>query len=209
MKILREVSALKVKRTFLIADHITQRKDLGNNRKFIKDLSEEEFLKRLREAKKEVLKSGAKKLDTLISPRYPKRIKSYNGSRWFLAHANPKELGVWKRAGGLPLTWTNASLFETAEKMKKGLEKGSKLIKRRPKHSIPNILKIKNHLEQKEEYLFPIVFKNGTGTQGRLGLKTRVKGDIDDGCMRAIALAMSGRNPITVYFGVPKKGSTK
>jgi hypothetical protein len=40
---------------------------------------------------------------------------------------------------------------------------------------------------------------------GRKRLKTKMKGDIDDGCMRSIALAISGRNPITVYFGVPKK----
>ncbi len=34
-----------------------------------------------------------------------------------------------------------------------------------------------------------------------------MKGDIDDGCMRSIAMAMSERVPITVYFGIPMKNS--
>jgi len=105
----------------------------------------------------------------------------------------------------LPLGWTNGSLFETAEKVKIALDKKSKILKRRAKHSIPNILKIKDHLLQKEKYLFPIVFKTDIGTQGRKRLKRKMKGDIDDGCMRSIALAISGKNPITVYFGLPLK----
>lgn len=60
-------------------------------------------------------------------------------------------------------------------------------------------------MEQKEKYLYPIVFKTDTGTKGRKRLKRKVKGDIDDGCMRSIAMAMFGRDPITVYYGIPKK----
>ncbi|MFZ2167506.1 MAG: hypothetical protein WAV50_01400 [Minisyncoccia bacterium] len=206
MKILKEVRTIDVKRTFVIADHITQRKNLGNNRKFLKDLSEEEFDKKLHGAKKVILKLPQKELDALITPKWPKRLKAYDSVTWFLAEASPKELGVWRRAGELPLTWTNGSLLETAQKVKNGFEKKSKLIKRRPMHSIPNILKIKAHLDQKEKYLYPIVFKTDTGTGGRRRLKRKMKGDIDDGCMRSIALAISGRNPITIYFGVPKKG---
>lgn len=118
---------------------------------------------------------------------------------------SPSELGVWTRAGGLPLRWTNKSLAETAEKVTRGFKRKSKSIKRRPKHAIPSILKIKDHLEQKEKYLYPIVFKTDTGTKGRKRLKKKMKGDIDDGCMRSIAMAMSGRKSITVYFGIPKE----
>ncbi len=85
----------------------------------------------------------------------------------------PDELGVWNRAGNLPLRWTNKSLAETAKKVERGLKRKSKSIRRRPKHSIPNILKIKDHLEQKEKYLYPIVFKTDTGTQGRKRLKKK------------------------------------
>jgi hypothetical protein len=205
MKLLRGVPTIEVKRTFVIADHITQRKNLGNNHKFLKDISEDEFHQKLRGAKKSILKLKEKNLDKLISPKWKKRIEAYNNSKWFLAEMSPHELGVWHHVGNLPLRWTNRSLAETAQKVIRGLKRKSKSIKRRPKHSIPNILKIKDQVEQKEKYLYPIVFKTDTGTRGRRRLKRKMKGDIDDGCMRSIALAMSGRDPITVYFGIPKK----
>ncbi len=185
--------------------HVHKGKKLGNNRKSLKDISEKEFNKKLKDTKEKILKLKVKKLDNLISPEWSKRIKAYNESQWFLAEVSPYEIGVWNRAGGLPLRWTNRSLAETAEKVIRGLKRNSKSIKRRPKHAIPNILKIPTQVEQKEKYLYPIVFKTDTGTKGRKRLKRKMIGDIDDGCMRSIALAMSGRNPITVYFGVPLK----
>ena len=205
MKILKKVPTIEVKRTFVIADHITQRKNHGNNHKFLKGLSEKEFDKKLHSAKKTILKLREKDLDKLITPKWSKRINSYNNSQWFIAEASPKELGVWTRAGDLPLRWTNQSLFETAEKVTKAFRKKSKLLKRRPKHSIPNILKIKSHLDQKEKYLYPIVFKTDTGTRGRGRLKRKMKGDIDDGSMRSIAITMSGKDSIIIYYGIPKK----
>lgn len=205
MKLLKHVPTIEVKRTFVIADHITQRKGRGNNRKYLGALSEAEFDKRLRSAKKMAMKLTEHGLNKLISPGYPKRVNSYDMSRWYLAQVSPAEIGVWKRAGNLPLAWTNRSLRETADHVRRALERGSRLLKGRPKHGIPNITHMKTHLEQREKYLYPIVFLGGTGTNGRRGLKRRTKGDIDDGCMRSVALAMSGRDPITVYFGVPRR----
>ncbi len=205
MKILKKVSAIEVKRAFVISDHLTQRKTSGNNRKFLKSLSEKQFDRKLSNAKKVVLRLKLKDLDKRVSPKWPKRIRAYNASRWFLAEVNPRETGTWKRAGNLPLGWTNKSLYETAQKVQDALDKNSKLLKQRPKHAIPNILRIKTHLEQKEKYLYPITFKSNTGTQGRKRLKHKVKADIDDGCMRSIALAISGKKSIRVYFGMPLK----
>lgn len=206
MKILKEVKPIEIKRTFVIADHIAnvhKNKKLGNNRKFLKDFNEKYFYKKLSNVKRKILKLKEKELNKLISPEWSKRIKAYNDSKWFIVEVNPKEVGVWTRAGGLPLRWTNKSLAETAEKVERGLRRNSKSIKRRPKHSIPNILKMNFHLEQKEKYLYPIIFKTDTGTKGRKRLKRKMHGDIDDGCMRSIALAISGKNPIIAYFGVP------
>jgi len=204
MKIIKSVPAIDVKRTFVIADHITQRKNSGNNQKFLKDIPQNEFKQRLFRVKKEVLKLKEEDLDKLVSPKWKKRINAYNSSNWVVAEMSPDELGVWCRAGDLPLRWTNRSLAEPAVQVARAFRINSKLLKGRPRHSIPNILKIKEHLEQKERYLYPIVFKTDTGTKGRRRLKYKTKGDIDDGCMRSIALAMSGKNPIIVYFGVPK-----
>lgn len=204
MRLLRRVRTIEVKRTFAIADHLTQRKRLGNNRKFLKNISEKEFESKLRATKKMILKKTEKQLDKLVTPQWPKRLNAYNNSVWYIAEARPSELGVWVRAGDLPLRWTNGNLKETARRVEAGLKKKSKLIKKRPKHAIPNVLTIKMHLDQKEKYLYPIVFKTDTGTGGRHRLKNKTKGDIDDGCMRSIALAISGRDPITIYFGRPK-----
>ena len=208
MKTIKFVQPIEVKRTFVIADHIAHihnGKKLGNNRKFLKDLPEKEFEKRLQDTKKKILKLKEKYLDKLVCPEWPKRVKAYNDSKWVVAEVSPHEVGVWTRAGGLPLRWTNQSLAKTAEKMIRGLARKSKSIKRRAKHSIPNILKIKSHLEQREKYLYPIVFKTDTGTKGRKRLKMKMVGDIDDGCMRSIALAMSGKKSIRVYFGIPQE----
>src|SRR5258708_31208545 len=98
MKIFGKVKPIQVKRTFLIADRIAHRKNLGNNRAFLKDLSEEEFNKKLLGAKRTVLKLKEEKLDKLITPQWKKRVGAYNKSQWFLAEVSPKEVGVWKRA---------------------------------------------------------------------------------------------------------------
>ena len=208
MKVLKEVEPIEVKRAFVIADHVAHlhgRKKRGNNKKFLKALSEAELQKKIVETKKEILRVKESDLDRLVCPEWPKRLNAYNMSRWFIADIRPKDVGVWARAGGLPLRWTNRSLAETAKKMERGLKMDSKSIKSRAKHAIPNILKMKSQLDQEERYLYPIVFRSDTGTMGRKRLKRKMVGDIDDGCMRSIALAMSGKRIIRVYFGSPLK----
>lgn len=205
MNLFKEVKPIEVKRTFVIADqiaHMYKGRKLGNNRTFLKDVSEHVFKKKLADTKKKILSLSEKDLNELVCPEYPKRLDAYNNSKWFLAEVNPDEVGVWPRAGGLPLRWTNKSLAETAEKLVRGLKRNSKSIKRRPKHAIPNMLRMNDHLEQKEKYLYPIVFKTGSGTRLRRRLKRKMKGGIDDGCMRSIALAISGKKSIKVYFGI-------
>ncbi len=206
MNLIKEVKTIEVKRTFVIADQIARpykRRKLINDQKFLKDISETEFHKKLADTKNKILKLGEKDLDKLVCPEWLKRLDAYNNSKWFVTDVSPSEVGVWPRAGSLPLRWTNRSLAETAEKVERGFKRKSESIKRRPKHAIPNILKIKDQLEQKEKYLYPIVFKTDTGTKARRRLKRKMKGDIDDGCMRSIALAISGKDSIRVYFGVP------
>ena len=87
--------------------------------------------------------------------------------------------------------------------MAKALKHGKKFLKGRSFLAIPGIIKTSLSLIQKEKYLLPIAFKGGTGTKGRRGLP-KMKGDLDDGCMRSVALAVTGKKKIKVYFGVPK-----
>ena len=134
----------------------------------------------------------------------PHRLNIYNASDWYIGEVKPNEVGVWRKAGELPLSWTNGSLQETADKVRRALEKNPKLIKGRARHTISNMLATNVAMLQNEKYLFPIIFKSNTGTRGRHRLKRVMKGDIDDGCMRAIALTMNGAKVIRVYIGFPK-----
>jgi hypothetical protein len=201
MKILRSVKAIEVKRTFVVSDFISEKKD---KRKHLNFIPENIFIEKLKNAKRKTLKLKEFQLDKIIKDEYKKRFITYDNSKWYLGKVKINEVGVWKKAGGLPLSWTNGSLEETAKKVKHALDHNLKLLKKRARYSIPNMLKTNIHLLQKEKYLLPIIFKGGTGTKGRKKLK-QMKGDIDDGGMRAIALAISGKKTLKVYMGFPKK----
>jgi hypothetical protein len=109
----------------------------------------------------------------------------------------------------MPLEWTNQTLKETAAHVKKGLNLRTSLARTRARLAVSNILKTNISDLQGEKYLLPIVFEGNTGTQGRKRLKHQTKGDIDDGCMRSVALAVSGQDTIKAYIGIPKKLSAK
>ena len=203
MKLLKRISVVEVKRAFVVADLISHKKD---RRKHLSFVPENVFIKKLDTVHKKVLKLKEPQLNKIIGDEWHnKRLIAYNKSDWYLGEVNTNEVGVWKKAGGLPLSWTNDSLAETAKKVKYALDFNPKLLKKRARYSIPNMLKTNVHLLQQEKYLLPIVFKDGTGTNGRKGIKKRLKGDIDDGCMRSVALAVGGVKKLKVYIGMPKK----
>jgi hypothetical protein len=205
MKLVKKISRKEVKRAFVIAQLIRARK---GKKRYLGLLSPAEFEKKLTQAKKKALAMTEKQLDKIISDEYFKRLNAYDASDWFIAEVATREIGVWKRAGGLPLEWTNGSLKETAEKVKKGIETKSKLVNARARRTIPNILKTNTESLQSEKYLYPILFSDGTGTNGRRGLKKRMKADIDDGCMRSISLAIAGKKALRGYVGFPKEKQT-
>lgn len=205
MKFLAPISNFEIKRTFVISNFLSEKK--GKKRKkrtYI--ISEKEFKKQFHVAKKHTLAASESVLDKIIHDEYNKRLKSYDTYVWHLAEMTSDELGVWRRAGDLPHRWTNDSLAVTAAKVAKALasKKRARKLKPRPRLTIPNMLAMDMNFFQNEKYLLPIVFRDHTGTNGRKRLKHRMIGDIDDGNMRSIALAISGRKKIRVYFGEPK-----
>lgn len=202
MKLLKKVSATEVKRCFVIGDLMAAP---PRGKRYLGELTPEAFAKKYHAARKRALALKAAQLDRRIAKGWHRRLAAYDASEWHLAQMTPSELGVWKRAGGLPHAWTNQSLAHTAAKVKHALAKNPRRLTKRARRAIPHMLK--NNIEslQKEKYLLPIVFKSDHGTRGRHRLKHRVRGDIDDGCMRSIALAVSGVKTLRVYFGVPKK----
>lgn len=208
MKFLAPIQNLEIKRTFVISNFLSEKKKgaMGKHKKRTYTISGKEFHRKFQAARKQALSAPESALDKIIHDEHNKRLKSYNTYIWHLAEMTPDELGVWRRAADLPLRWTNDSLSMTAAKVAKALastKRASKL-KPRPRLTIPSMLAMGTELFQKEKYLLPIVFRDHTGTNGRKRLKRRMVGDIDDGSMRCIALAICGAKKIRVYFGEPR-----
>lgn len=195
MKIIRKVKPIEVKRCFVISDFVSHQK---YTKKAMRVQSEQHYLKQLDKAKRVILELPEAMLDMIIKGEWKKRFNTYKMMEWYLAVVKTKEIGVWKKAGGLRLTWTYGSLEETASFVVKAFKENPKQLTQRSQTAIPGILKNSLSVIQKEKYLFPIVLPGGT--MGRKGLK-KMKGDIDDGCMRSIALAVSGKKTIKIYIG--------
>ncbi len=194
MQFLQEINLRQVKRAFVVAQKIR----LTKKTRYLLKLQHAAFVKKLTATKKIVHQFTDKKLDKIVG-EYKKRIIAYNNTKWYAAIASPHELGVWRGAGTLPFSWTHNSLYQTARLVETGLKNEDKRIRARAKRAISQIIE-HAALISKEKYLFPIVFRGGTGTKGRRGC-TKTKGDIDDGNMRAIALTIAGYKRLHVYFG--------
>lgn len=201
MKKIKSVKSIEIKRAFLIADHIRRSKE---KKDYLGKIDKQQFVHKLKVAKAKILALPEGKLDLLISETFPKRLTAFDSSDWYIGTFKSSEVGVWRRAGELPLEWTNDSLEETAKAVSKAIISKSKKFKNRAKSTIPNILEINVDIIQKEKYLFPIVFEGNTGTKGRRRLKKKMQGNIDDGCMRSIALVIKGVKEIKGYLGFPK-----
>jgi|SRR3989344_909282 len=198
MKLLRKVKPIEVKRSFVISDFVSHHK---YKEKQTSDISQAIYYKRIAHAKRVILELPEHLLDMIINGEWAKRFRAYNKTQWYVGTVRTDEVGVWKKAGELPLAWTRGSLSETADFVARALANKSKQFKGHARTAIPGILKNTLSMIQKEKYLFPVVLPGGT--MGRKGLK-KMKGDIDDGCMRSIALAISGKKKIKMYIGKKK-----
>ncbi len=206
IKLIKKVEPIVVKRAFIIGDFVSHQKYL---RKHMGEVMPAEYAKRVAHAKEVILELPEIMLDMILKGEWKRRFDAYNKADWYVAAAPIEDLGVWRKAGGLPLPWTRGSLKDTAESVKHALKHNPKKLTARSFTAIPGIIKTSLSVVQKEKYLLPIAFKGGTGTKGRRGLPL-MKGDLDDGCMRSVALAVSGKKKIKIYFGIPKsKKSTR
>lgn len=205
MRLLKKVPTIEVKRCFVTAQLV---KVYGGKKGKLGKISRTEFKRALARAKSHALRMTEKQLDTYIAHEWKGRLTAYNASDWYLATVHTREVGVWKRAAGLPLAWTNGSLKETAA-LVKNIALKTNLSRTRAKRAVLSMTETNVGDLQSEKYLLPIVFKGGTGTKGRKRLRNQMKGDIDDGCMRSVTLAVNGAKNLKVYFGVPKESPAK
>ena len=201
MKLITKVPSVEIKRCFIVSDFISQQK---YTKRQMAHITPAQYNQRVAKAKSIILELPETMLDMILKGEWKRRFVAYDKADWYIAEATTKELGVWKAAGGLPTPWTRGTLAETADFVKEALAHNPKKLKHRSFTAIPGIIKTALPIVQKEKYLLPIAFKGGTGTKGRKGLPL-MKGDLDDGCMRSVALAVSGKQKLKIYFGVPKK----
>ena len=199
MKLLKKVDAIEAKRSFIVADFIRHH-DYG--KAAMSRVTNSEYVRHLAHAKKVVTQIPEGILDAVIKGTTARRLILYNKLNWYLAEVQTQEVRVWVGAGGLPKKWTSQSLRETGDYVREALIKNPRALGHRARTAIPEIIKTSLPRLQKEKYLLPLVVP--FGALDKKG-KIRFKGDIDDGCMRSIALAVSGRKKIKMYFGVPKR----
>lgn len=199
MKLIKKVRPIDVKRAFLMTHFLNR---FGVAKKNDKQTpSKEKYLRAHMRARKMLEEMSAKQIDRKMEI-YGRRLKHYNAVRWYIGEIETKEVGVWKKAGGLPKSWTDGSLAYTARLVKSGLKNNSRLIKRRSKRVIPIIIEMEK-LIKKDKYSLPIVFEREVGRVKRKGLK-KMRFEIDDGNMRSIAYAISGDKKIKTYIGILK-----
>jgi hypothetical protein len=206
MELLKKVKSLEVKRCYVLAQTFTSKKmRKAELKKQIAKPTRETFSKDLALKKQAVLKWKESQLDSFIATEYKKRLKAYDNMTWHIGYVELSEIGIWKGAGGIPKEWTKGSLQDTAELVALELKKSnSKYLRIRAMKVVPEIV-ISKATIKKEKYLLPIILPGGTISSCRKGMR-KMKGDIDDGCMRSLAFVISGDRKLKAYIGSnPKK----
>jgi len=206
MELLKKVSRLEVKRCFVLSQRFTSKqmhKDAV--KKHMIKPSQKAITGNIKTQTVNVMKMSEAQLDQIIATEYKKRLKAYDAVEWYLGAVDVSEVGVWRGAGGLPKSWTRGSVKETAQKLFQEMSKKNFQHSRvRAARVVPKILEVKNIIK-KQKYLLPIVLSSGTIKGARKEMK-KMKGDIDDGCMRSLAFAGTGDEKIRAYIGIAPKG---
>lgn len=197
MKLLKKVGRLEVKRCFAITHSLRKLGVAKEKSTYIP--TREKYLQTLKKAKQVVDHLTEKQLDKIVGV-YKKRLRLYDAVEWYIGEVKVKEVGVWRGAGGLPISWTQGSLLDTAKEVKEGLKTQTKEIKKRSRVAIPAILGFKTIIK-KEKHLFPIIFQQGINLKIRKGM-SKQEFEVDDGSMRAIAFTISGDKKIQAYIGL-------
>lgn len=125
---------------------------------------------------------AAHNLDNINSERE----KFYRGFHWNLRELHIEELGIWDNAQGLPHEWCIGNLKETVNHYMKANN-----------HEGPYEAKIKGLKQAKP---VEIIVVDGRTKRGRENCH-KVKWNIDDGCMRALAFALKGHKQLRCYAG--------
>jgi len=156
----------------------------------------------LTEIEKDVLRMSESVLDSKIT--WTPRLDKYNELVWYFEECSIDDLGVWYGAGGLPPEWCIGSVRDTAHFILEDPREIARLYQRTNDHdkravnNLPAILKVVDII-LKSRLLAPIIIPGGTWRPTPPCRKMR--SDIDDGSMRAIAYTIKGYENFNAYVG--------
>src|SRR6185295_1620250 len=117
MRLANTISPIQIKRAFVIADRAKKEP--------------------ISVAKRKVLSMSERSLNKIIGR---KRRAEYENALWRSGSVRVSDVGAWRGAGGLPLSWTMGSIKDTARLVKKALAFTPKKLKKRSRYAIPGIL---------------------------------------------------------------------
>jgi hypothetical protein len=187
-----KVERIEVKRCFVASEKGKRLRGKGT----------EAFKLGFKEIEREVLGMSESSISNQISPDWPCRLHDYDRLTWYFEECSVDDLGVWPEAGGLPQVWCIESLRNTALCIMRNPKETIRLKvigrDKRAVENIPGIVEVAAMIS-KIPLLAPIVVPPGLRRPSppyRL-----MKGNIDDGSMRAIAFALKGIERFKVYLG--------
>jgi hypothetical protein len=188
-----EVSNTEVKKCFVVS---TRAKGLAG-------FDKQHFQACLQEIEHKVSNLNYAELDLEID--WPPRRDMLNSKslRWIFGKCSIDEIGVWvnhEGSGGLPREWCAGSVRDTVQALN---ENSSRKFSGRASYAISGIKNIAETLVE-HRMLSIIVVVSGLWYQRRRAPCKSVKYDIDDGCMRAIALAQCDQEYINAFIGMMK-----
>jgi hypothetical protein len=167
-----------------------------------------EFKNALDKIRNEVQAMNEGKLDRLIKD--PRRLRDYDRLLWTFEECSIDHVGVWygynplgfpEGAGGLPAEWCTGSVRETAQKIRENPKEVAQLkANARDKRASQNLFGILERVDLilNNPSFAPIVLPGGSL---RPFPCRKLQGDIDDGCLRAIAFALKGHERFSAYVG--------
>ena len=183
-----KVEPIEVKRCFVASD---MGKSLANK-------SREDYIQGTEEIIQKVLGMTEENLNKQISSRDPKRLGLYNKLTWYYGRVSIDDMGVWDEAKGLPHEWCLGSVRETSRSYRIAIEEGKTFPFSDFYRQIPAIKEVADVIEKAR--FFSIIVVSGETSRGRQNCR-KTKWNIDDGCMRAIALTLTGKEELNAYMG--------
>ena len=183
---MRQVDRIEVKRCFVLSERARKLANKQGN----------EFVKGLDTIEKIIVSLKENELDDEIRRIWPPRLNKYNELVWYYGKCSIDDMGVWRCARGLPREWTLGSVREAARYVEQAIEQGK--LRGDASIAILGIMKLSDVIAERR--LLSLILVPGGPRWGREYCR-KMRWNVDDGSMRAIALALTGRTTLNAFVG--------